>query len=64
MVNLATILCFPAAVAFLLESITPGAPSSLPCPSLSWGTTGETQASLRDCPVAVALLWMVWEATA
>lgn len=24
--NLVTILCFPASVAFLLESITPGAP--------------------------------------
>lgn len=28
--NLATILCLPAAVAFLLESITPGAPPPAP----------------------------------
>lgn len=34
--NLATILCFPAAVAFLLESITPGAPlPPPPSPNLS-----------------------------
>lgn len=31
-VNLATILCFPAAVAFLLESITPGGPHPRPPP--------------------------------
>lgn len=49
-VNLATILCFPAAVALLLESITPGAPPTHSRPSLSWGLAGETQASYRSRP--------------
>lgn len=55
-VNLATILCFPAAVALLLESITPGVPlpSSHPCPSLSPGPTGETQAH----PTQGLCLWL------
>lgn len=35
MLNLATILCFPAAVAFLQESITPGAVPRPPPPSPS-----------------------------
>lgn len=49
--NLATILCFPASVAFLLESITPGAPhSTCPIPASRGGTPGETQASFRGCP--------------
>lgn len=34
MLNLVIVLCFPAAVAFLLESITPGAPPpSVPPPA-------------------------------
>lgn len=52
MVNLATILCFPAAVALLLESITPGVPlpSSHPCPSLSPRPAGRPRPSAcRGC---------------
>lgn len=37
--NLATILCFPAAVVLLVESITPGAPPSHPA-QLSWASHG------------------------
>lgn len=38
LLNLATILCLPAAVAFLLDSITPGAPLPHPVPArLPWG---------------------------
>lgn len=47
--NLATILCFPAAVALLLESITPGAPRPSPQPAPG--------ACRRD----PGLLWAVWE---
>lgn len=57
--NLATVLCLPAAVAFLLESITPGAPPP-PSPSPSRPDLG----SLGDRPVAMALPWVVWESSA
>lgn len=58
-VNLTTVLCFPAAVALLLESITPGEPSS----HLSSPTLGARRRDpgLQGCPVATALPWVVRE---
>lgn len=49
--NLATILCFPASVAFLLESITPGAPhSTCPIPAGCGGTPGEPRPASGAAP--------------
>lgn len=49
--NLATILCFPASVAFLLESITPGAPhSTCPIPAGRGGTPGEPRPASGAAP--------------
>lgn len=53
MLNLVAILCFPAAVAFLLESITPGAPRPAPGPAC----LGVPQERCR--PATGALLWGV-----
>lgn len=46
-VNLATIICFPAAVALLVESITPGVSPSQPShveltPGCSWDVGGHS----------------------